>query len=147
MLACTMLNGVKNTVSKSNAQLPSMPGELRIARLCWVLVAALFVGFAANLFLLAARSTQPSSGPWFLASLLTAAGLAILWLAVRLWRSNLAARTQLTWLGLIAALPLFLRFGRYSILAGLVLIAVALMWTPASIKYFRALYPKKSRRK
>lgn len=142
-----MLIGVKNNAQSSTAQQPQMPGALRIARLCWVLVSALFLGFAASLFVSSTRSAEPSSGPWFLASILVAAGAAILWLALRLWRSELSARTQLTWLGLITALPLFLRFGRYSLLAAMVLVAVALMWTPASIKYFRALYPKKSRGK
>lgn len=119
-----------------------MPSALRIARLCWVLAAALFLGFAASLFVTAARSTEPSTDPWLLASLLGAAGVLVLWLALRLWRSDRVARTQLTWLGLIAALPMLLRFGRYSLLAAMVLLAVALMWTPAGIRYFRALSPR-----
>ncbi|MCW4464105.1 hypothetical protein OK351_01055 [Glutamicibacter sp. MNS18] len=138
---------MKNTPRRTSDHHLRTPGELRIARLCWVLASVLFLGFAANLFISVARAAEPSSGPWFLGSLLAAAGLLILWLSLRLWRSDLMARTQLTWLGLITALPLFLRFGRYSILAGMVLVAVALMWTPASIKYFRTLYPRKTRRK
>ena len=142
-----MLIRVKNNASGPTRNPAVMPGALRIARLCWVLTAALFFGFAANLFVTSAGSADPGSGPWFLAAILTGVGALVLWLAVRLWRSSPVARMQLTWLGLIAALPLFLRFGRYSLLAGLVLLAVALMWTPAGIKYFRALYPKTARQR
>lgn len=142
-----MLSGVKKPPGSNATHRPEMPAELQIARLCWVLASALFLGFAANLILTAVRSTPQGTGSWFLGGVLAAAGLVILWLALRLWRSDLVARTQLTWLGLITALPLFLRFGRYSILAAMVLLAVLLMWTPSSIKYFRTLYPKKSRRK
>lgn len=142
-----MLSGVKKPPGSNALQRPVMPAGLQIARLCWVLASALFLGFAANLILTAVRSAPQGTGSWFLGGVLAAAGLVILWLALRLWRSDLVARTQLTWLGLITALPLFLRFGRYSILAAMVLLAVLLMWTPSSIKYFRTLYPKKSRRK
>ncbi|MEU3331227.1 hypothetical protein ACF046_02615 [Glutamicibacter creatinolyticus] len=133
---------MKSNGSKPASAAAQMPSALRIARLCWVLAAALFLGFAASLFVTAARSTEPSTGPWLLASILGAAGVLVLWLALRLWRSDRVARTQLTWLGLIAALPMLLRFGRYSLLAAMVLLAVALMWTPAGIRYFRALSPR-----
>jgi len=130
---------VKDKRSKDARTALQVPGELRVARLCWLLAGALFVGFAANLLLTAANSTDAARGPWFLGCAFAALGLLVIWLALRLWRPDRVARARLTWLGLITALPLFLRFGRYSLLAGVVLIAVALLWTPSSIHYFRSL--------
>jgi hypothetical protein len=119
---------------------------LRISRFLWILAGVLFLGFAANLAFDVFDVHPLDPGPLALVVLLAVAGIAICFLAVRLWKGERSARAQLTWIGLIAALPTLLRMGRYSILAAVVLLAVLLMWTPASIKYFKLTSPKTSKK-
>lgn len=118
------------------------PGALRISRLLWILAGLLFIGFATHLLIDSLRKSDLVLGPIALIVLLATAGIAFCVLAIRLWRGVRTARMQLTWVGLIAALPTLIRMGRYSILAAVVLLAVVLMWTPASIKYFNVVSPK-----
>ncbi|GAB3618972.1 hypothetical protein GCM10027417_02320 [Glutamicibacter endophyticus] len=125
--------------ASSPGQLPELPGALRAARWWWVVLGLVFAGFAGRL-LLDEFSAQRNTTTLLFAGLLCAAGIAVAFLASGLWRADRRARSHLTWLGLILALPLFLRFGRYSLLALLILLGVLLLWTPSSIKYFRALH-------
>ncbi|WP_404286315.1 hypothetical protein [Glutamicibacter arilaitensis] len=122
------------------------PGALRISRFVWILAGVLFLGFAANLFFDTWTGQSLDFGPLALVALLAVAGIAFCLLAIRLWKGERSARAQLTWIGLIAALPTLLRMGRYAILAAVVLVAVLLMWTPASIKYFKRVSPKPKRK-
>lgn len=132
---------MKKPAAAPSNTLPT-PGALRISRFVWILAGVLFLGFAANLAFDVFDVRPLDLGPLALVVLLAVAGITICFLAVRLWKGERSARAQLTWIGLIAALPTLLRMGRYSILAAVVLLAVLLMWTPASIKYFKLTSPK-----
>ncbi|MFJ2621552.1 hypothetical protein [Glutamicibacter sp. NPDC087344] len=123
-----------------------VPGGLLISQLLWALAGLLFVGFGG--FLIVEQSNRGSLdlGSIALVLVLLAAGVAFGILGYRLFLGQRSARAQLTWVGLIAALPMALRMGRYSILAAIVLFSVALMWAPASNRYFKIVSPKPRKR-
>ncbi|CBT76619.1 MULTISPECIES: hypothetical protein [Glutamicibacter] len=118
------------------------PGGLFIAQMLWLLAGVLFLGFGG--FLVHEHTQQSTMGFAVIALIIlfAAAGLACCVLGYRLFTGDRAARTQLSWVGLITALPLLLRFGRYSILAAIIMFSVVLMWMPASNKYFKIVDPK-----
>ncbi|WP_313813658.1 hypothetical protein [Glutamicibacter sp.] len=123
------------------------PGALQIAQMLWLLTGVLFIGFGAFLLNEQSKLGGLQLGAISLSLMMFAAGAMFAVLAYRLYRGERAARTQLTWVGLIAALPMVLRMGRYSLLAALVLFCVVLMWLPTSNQYFRVVSPKPQRRR
>ena len=123
-----------------------VPGGLLISQLLWVLAGVLFLGFGAFLVYEQTQRGSLDLAAMSLVALLLAAGVAFGVLAYRLFLGQRSARAQLTWVGLIAALPMVLRMGRYSILAAIVLFSVALMWVPASNRYFKMVSPKPRKR-
>ena len=114
-----------------------MPHSLVVARWWWVATALAALGFAASFF---HNSTQrpPAEAPglWAAGLVLVGIGLLVGFAVVQLWRGKLAARMSLTWCGLIIGLPLMTRGLRLGIFAGLVLVGVALLWTPGSTRFF-----------
>ncbi len=54
----------------------------------------------------------------------------------QLWRGQLSGRLSLTWCGLIIGLPLLTSGFPVGLFAALILVGVALLWTPGSIRYF-----------
>ncbi len=123
------------------------PGALQISQMLWLLTGVLFIGFGAFLLYEQSKLGGANFGSVALSIMMFAAGAVFGVFAYRLYRGQRAARTQLTWIGLIAALPMVMRMGRYSLLAALVLFCVVLMWLPASNRYFKLVSPKPPRSK
>ncbi|MEF9874907.1 MAG: hypothetical protein RR778_14525 [Glutamicibacter sp.] len=123
------------------------PGGLFIAQMLWLLAGVLFLGFGGFLADEHIQDAALDFGAIALMILFAAAGRACCVLGYRLFTGDRAARAQLSWLGLITALPLLLRFGRYSLLAAIIMFSVALMWMPASNRYFKIVDPKPAKRR
>ena len=119
-----------------------VPEAVLVSRLLWILAGVLFFGFAAFIGYESWRDADLGLGQIALMVLLAAAGTMVCVLAARLFKGQRKARAQLSWLGLIAALPMAVKMGRFSLLAAVVLLAVVLLWLPASVRYFRAVSPK-----
>lgn len=81
----------------------------------WLLAGVLFLGFGGFLAYEHIQDSALDFGAIALMIFFAAAGLACCVLGYRLFTGDRAARAQLSWLGLITALPLLLRFGRYSL--------------------------------
>lgn len=113
----------------------------------WFLAGVLFLGFGGFLAYEQSEGTSLDFGAIALVLLFAAAGVACCVLGYRLFTGDRAARAQLSWLGVITALPLLLRFGRYSLLAAIIMFSIALMWLPSSNRYFKIVSPKASRRR
>lgn len=118
------------------------PGALQISQLLWLLTGILFIGFGGFLLYEKTQESGITLGSAALSIMMFAAGAMFGIFTLRLYRGERSARSSLTWIGLIAALPMVLRMGRYSLLAALVLFCVALMWLPASNRYFKLVSPK-----
>lgn len=118
------------------------PGALQISQLLWLLTGVLFIGFGGFLLYEKTQASGITLGSAALSIMMFAAGAMFAIFTLRLYRGERSARSSLTWIGLIAALPMVLRMGRYSLLAALVLFCVALMWLPSSNRYFKQVCPK-----
>jgi len=133
--------GVKNPLLARRPDEP-VPGGLLIAQLLWLLAGVLFLGFGGFLVYEQSNDGSLNFGAVALALFFAVAGCACAVLGYRLFIGERSARANLTWLGVITALPLLLRFGRYSLLAAIIMFSVALMWLPASNRYFKIVSPK-----
>ncbi|SCC02806.1 hypothetical protein GA0061084_1185 [Arthrobacter sp. NIO-1057] len=142
------VNDVKKPLLARRPNEP-VPGGLLIAQFLWLLAGVLFLGFGGFLIYEHSGEAAINFGAIALALLFAVAGCACAVLGYRLFIGERSARTNLTWLGVIMALPLLLRFGRYSLLAAIVMFSVVLMWTPSSNRYFKVVSPKpaKTRRR
>lgn len=115
----------------------TVPHSLVVARWWWVATALAALGFAASFFYNSTqRPAAEAPGLWAAGIALIGVGLLVGFAVVQLWRGKLAGRLSLTWCGLIIGLPLLTRGFRLGIFAALVLIGVALLWTPGSVRYF-----------
>lgn len=124
-----------------------LPASLRTARWWWVATAASALAFAGGFFLNAiSRPANEAPGFWGAGIALVGLGLVIGYLTFQLWRSRLAGRISLTWCGIIVGIPLMTRGVRVGIFGALLLIGVALLWSPGTIKYF-APQAKEARQK
>ena len=123
------------------------PGGLFVAQMLWLLAGVLFLGFGGFLAYEQSQDSSLNFGSIALVVFFAAAGIACGVLGYRLFTGDRSARAQLSWLGLIAALPLLLRFGRYSLLAAIIMFSVVLMWMPASNRYFKIVDPKPAKRR
>lgn len=133
--------GVKNPLLARRPDEP-VPGGLLIAQVLWFLAGVLFLGFGGFLIYEHSDTASLNFGAVALALFFAVAGCACAVLGYRLFIGERSARANLTWLGVITALPLLLRFGRYSLLAAIIMFSVALMWTPSSNRYFKIVSPK-----
>lgn len=113
----------------------------------WLLAGVLFLGFGGFLIYEQTDGVSVKFGAIILAVFFAAAGCACGVLGYRLFTGQRAARTNLTWLGVITAVPLLMRFGRYSLLAAIIMFCVALMWLPSSNRYFKIVSPKPPKRR
>lgn len=114
-----------------------VPQSLVVARWWWAAIALAALGFAGSFFANSAR--RPASeapGLWSAGFALVGFGLLVAYAVFQLWRGRLSGRLSLTWCGLIVGLPLLTRGFRLGLFAALILVGVALLWTPGSIKYF-----------
>lgn len=132
--------------------LPSRPDEpvpsgLFIAQTLWLVAGVLFLGFGGFLIYEQTDGVSVQFGAIALAIFFAAAGCACGVLGYRLFTGQRAARANLTWLGVITAVPLLMRFGRYSLLAAIIMFCVALMWLPSSNQYFKIVSPKPPKRR
>lgn len=123
-----------------------VPSALFIAQMLWLLAGVLFLGFGGFLIYEQSDSGSLNFAAIALAIFFAAAGCACGVLGYRLFTGQRAARTNLTWLGVITAVPLLMRFGRYSLLAAIIMFCVALMWLPSSNYYFKVVSPKPPKR-
>ncbi|PQZ96170.1 hypothetical protein CQ018_02510 [Arthrobacter sp. MYb227] len=114
-----------------------VPQSLLVGRWWWAVTALAAFGFAASFF---ANSTKrpAAEAPGLVGAgiALVGFGLLVSYAVVQLWRGKLSGRLSLSWCGLIIGLPLLTRGFRFGFFAALILIGVALLWTPGSIKYF-----------
>lgn len=116
---------------------PAIPQSLQVARWWWAATALATFGFAASFFANASKRPTPEAPAlWSAGIALVGFGLVVSYALFRLWRGQLAGRISLTWLGVIIGLPLLTRGFRLGFFAALILVGVALLWTPGSIKYF-----------
>lgn len=114
-----------------------IPASLAVARWWWVATALASLGFAASFFANATRRPATEAPAlWSAGIALTGFGVLVGYAVYQLWRGRLAGRLSLTWCGLIIGLPLLTRGFRVGLFAALILVGVALLWTPGSIKYF-----------
>ncbi len=122
---------------------PRHPRTLRAASALW-LVAAVLLLVAAGSF--AGSAALPGSDSTALAGLAAVLGaLAVLQLVLllRLRRGRRSARELLSTVGIIAGLPVLVRgTPGLSVIAVVMLLAVVLMWLPASSAYFKVADPK-----
>lgn len=115
----------------------TLPASLRIARWWWAAACASALAFAAGFFLNAAtRPAHEAPGFWGAGIALAGLGLVIGYCTFGLWLGRLAGRTSLTWCGIIVGIPLLTRGVRLGIFGALLLIGVALLWSPGTTKYF-----------
>ena len=115
----------------------SVPHSLVVARWWWAATALAALGFAASFFYNSTqRPAAEAPGLWAAGIALVGIGLLVGFAVVQLWRGKLAGRLSLTWCGLIIGLPLLTRGFRLGLFAALVLVGVALLWTPGSIRFF-----------
>lgn len=138
--------GVKKPLLPRRPDEP-VPGGLQIAQFLWLLAGVLFLGFGGFLIYEHIDGASLNFGAVALALFFAAAGCACGVLGYRLFMGQRSARANLTWLGVITAVPLLMRFGRYSLLAAIVMFCVALMWIPSSNRYFKIVSPKPAKRK
>lgn len=115
----------------------AVPPSLVVARWWWAATALAALGFAASFMAnTARRPSAEAPGLWGAGIVLAGFGLLVSYAVFQLWRGRLAGRLSLTWCGLIIGLPLLTRGFRLGLFAALILVGVALLWTPGSIKYF-----------
>lgn len=120
------------------AEMPSpVPQSLLVGRWWWATTALAAFGFAAS-FIANSTKRPAAEAPGLVSAGIALAGfgLIVAYAVIQLWRGKLSGRISLTWCGLIIGLPLLTRGFRLGLFAALILIGVALLWTPGSIKYF-----------
>lgn len=119
-------------------EMPSpVPQSLLVGRWWWATTALAAFGFAAS-FIANSTKRPAAEAPGLVSAGIALAGfgLIVAYAVIQLWRGKLSGRLSLTWCGLIIGLPLLTRGFRLGLFAALILIGVALLWTPGSIKYF-----------
>ena len=108
-----------------------------VARWWWTATGLAALGFAGSFVANSARRPAAEApGLWGAAIALAGFGVLVGYAVFQLWRGRLAGRLSLTWCGLILGLPLLTRGFRLGLFAALILVGVALLWTPGSVKYF-----------
>lgn len=114
-----------------------VPQSLLVGRWWWAVTALAAFGFAAS-FIANSTKRPAAEAPGLVSAGIALAGfgLIVAYAVIQLWRGKLSGRLSLTWCGLIIGLPLLTRGFRLGLFAALILIGVALLWTPGSIKYF-----------
>ncbi|MBP2373936.1 hypothetical protein [Paeniglutamicibacter psychrophenolicus] len=115
----------------------ALPASLRTARWWWAAACASALAFAAGFFLNAAsRPANEAPGFWGAGIALVGLGLVIGYCTLQLWLGKLAGRMSLTWCGIIVGIPLLTRGVRLGIFGALLLVGVALLWSPGTTRYF-----------
>lgn len=114
-----------------------LPQSLVVGRWWWAVTALAAFGFAASLIVNSLKRPA-AEAPGLVSAGIALAGFGLIvgYAVIRLWRGKLSGRLSLTWCGLIIGIPLLTRGFRLGLFAALILIGVALLWTPGSIKYF-----------
>ncbi|GAA1343516.1 hypothetical protein [Arthrobacter roseus] len=122
---------------------PVMPGSLRWGFWLWIVVSGLLALSAATIYLQAlTQRSNPASAIGFAGLLVVVAVLQVVF-ALRLPRGKRVAREMLTTIGLIGGVPLFFRgLSSIWVVAVLMIVAVALLWLPASSRFILTLDPK-----
>lgn len=115
----------------------AVPQSLIVGRWWWAVTSLAAFGFAASFFVNSTKRPA-AEAPGLLSAGIALAGFGLLvaYAVIQLWRGKLAGRLSLTWCGLIIGVPLLTRGFRLGLFAALILIGVALLWSPGSIKYF-----------
>ncbi|MDO5745094.1 MAG: hypothetical protein Q4P23_11560 [Micrococcaceae bacterium] len=125
----------------------ALPASLRIGKWWWAATTASALAFAGGFFLNAlSRPTNEAPGFWGAGIALVGLGLVIGHGTFQLWRSRLAGRISLTWCGIIVGIPLMTRGVRVGIFGALLLVGVALLWSPGTLRHF-APQAKEARQK
>ncbi|MCC3272646.1 hypothetical protein MUK71_13055 [Arthrobacter zhangbolii] len=119
------------------------PPILRIAAATW-LVAAALLGTAGVSFIVSARTQhQDSTALILLGALVLVLSAVSVYSVLRLRAGKRSARETLTSIALIAGFPLLFR-GPTLIAVGVILLAsAALLWMPASNRFFQQRDPRK----
>lgn len=116
---------------------PVLPPSLRAARWWWSAAAISALAFAGGFFLNAAtRPGNEAPGFWGAGIALVGLGLVIGYCTLQLWRGKLSGRMSLIWCGVIVGIPLLTRGVRVGIFGALLLVGVALLFSPGTVKYF-----------
>lgn len=114
-----------------------LPTSLRAARWWWTAAGLSALAFAGGFFLnAAARPANEAPGFWGAGIALVGLGLVIGFCTVQLWRGKLAGRISLIWCGIIVGIPLLTRGVRVGIFGALLLVGVALLFSPGTIRHF-----------
>ncbi|WP_159800904.1 hypothetical protein [Arthrobacter zhaoguopingii] len=122
---------------------PRHPRTLRAASLLWLVAAVLLLVSAGSFAGSAALPGSDSTALTGLAAVLGALAVLQLVLLLRLRRGRRSARELLSTVGIIAGLPVLVRgTPGLSVIAVVMLLAVVLMWLPASSAYFQVTDPK-----
>lgn len=120
---------------------PVLPPSLRAARWWWGAAAISALAFAGGFFLNAAtRPGNEAPGFWGAGIALVGLGLVIGYCTFQLWRGKLSGRMSLIWCGVIVGIPLLTRGVRVGIFGALLLVGVALLFSPGTVKYFAPQY-------
>lgn len=127
----------------SRAPLPPRPLTIKAAIAVWLVVSVLFL-IAAGSFLVSAQlQDRDQAGLVGLGILMAALAAVQLILLLQLLRGKRSGRELLTTVGIIAALPVLVRgTPGLSAIAVVTLLAVALLWLPASNAWFQQIDPK-----
>jgi hypothetical protein len=116
---------------------PVLPPSLRAARWWWSAAAISALAFAGGFFLNAAtRPGNEAPGFWGAGIALVGLGLVIGYCTLQFWRGKLSGRMSLIWCGVIVGIPLLTRGVRVGIFGALLLVGVALLFSPGTVKYF-----------
>jgi hypothetical protein len=127
---------------------PRYPPVLRAASALWLVSGVLLLVAAGSFAASAALPGSDRAGLTGLAAVLGALAVLQLVLVIGLRRGKRSARELLTTGGIIAGLPVLVRgTPGLSVIAVLVLAAVALMWLPQARTYFRLTDPKPAKKK
>ncbi|MHA7261926.1 hypothetical protein ACX80W_01850 [Arthrobacter sp. TMN-37] len=130
-------------VGKHDPARPRHPRTLRAASVLWLVAAALLLVAAGSFAGSAALPGSDGTALTGLAVVLGALAVLQLVLLLGLRRGRRSARELLSTVGIIAGLPVLVRgTPGLSVVAVVMLVAVVLMWLPASSAYFRVTDPK-----
>ncbi|TKV29412.1 hypothetical protein FDK12_00210 [Arthrobacter sp. NamB2] len=127
--------------------LPPRPFTLRAALVLWLAIAVLLLIAAGTFLTSAAVQDLDRAGFIGLGALFGALAVLQLVLLLPLRRGRRSARELLSTIGIIVGVPILVRgTPGLSLIAGVMLVAVLLMWLPQSSDFFQLTQPKAKKR-